>query len=50
VIRDDESHAQSLRLLRGMGFNDTPLNRFLLLNNNGDIQRVVEFLLSRKAN
>jgi len=39
-------YAVQMETLRGMGFTDNVLNDYLLSNNNGNVQRVVEWILS----
>lgn len=41
-------YAAQVEILKGMGFQDVDLNRYLLVNNNGNVQRVVEWILSHK--
>ena len=40
------AYPQELASLRLMGFNDDDVNKYLLLNNNGNVQTVVEWLLT----
>jgi len=42
-------YANELNELSRMGFADIELNKYLLINNNGDLQKVVEFRLTRYA-
>lgn len=39
-------YAQQLTALHGMGFTDDDINKYLLLNNKGNVQRVVDWLLA----
>jgi len=41
-------YAAQVEILKGMGFQDEDLNKYLLANNNGNVQRVVEWILSHK--
>jgi len=43
-----EKYAAQVEILKGMGFRDDDLNKYLLANNNGNVQRVVEWILSHK--
>jgi len=43
-------YAQQLEILAGMGFQETELNSYLLANNEGNVQRVVEWILSHGVN
>jgi len=39
-------YANQLEILMGMGFKDAELNAYLLNNNEGNVQRVVEWIIS----
>jgi len=42
-------YAEELTQLHGMGFKDDEINKYLLLNNKGNVMRVVEWLLQNQA-
>jgi hypothetical protein len=46
VSRPSFPYADELSYLRAMGFVDNALNKYLLLNNKGDLQQVVQWLLA----
>jgi len=39
-------YAEQIEVLKGMGFQDAELNAYLLANNEGNVQRVLEWILS----
>jgi len=45
-VRPAFQYANELVYLRSMGFVDNALNKYLLLNNKGDLQQVVQWLLA----
>jgi hypothetical protein len=50
VSRPSFPYSDELSYLRAMGFVDNALNKYLLLNNKGDLQQVVQWLLGTNWN
>jgi len=49
VLAPNSPYAIQLEILIGMGFKDAQLNSYLLANNEGNVQRVVEWMLSHEV-